>query len=133
MAAPRTRAPGPLHACAYFRRTVCRRNFSLHGLASGGAHLPTPTSQRELTVRTCSQADASRAAGAEEAPDIQWNVVSLMYAAGCTLWALFGLMQMAGKESVAGIWIIFCPFLPCLLYALYRWYCQRDRAKPKQD
>ncbi len=69
----------------------------------------------------------------EEVPDIQWNVVSFMYAAGCALWAFFGLMQLAGKESVAGVWIIFSPFLPCLLYALHRWHRQRHEAKPKQD
>ena len=54
------------------------------------------------------------------APEVNWRVVSFMYASGLALCALMASLQYAGVSSAEGLWIIFSPFAPCLLYALRR-------------
>jgi len=77
-------------------------------------------------VATVAAAPAATTPGAAE--DVSWLVVSLMYGAGLLVCAMMAGLQCAGVSSVEGTWIIFSPFGPTLLYALYRFRQQKTLA-----
>ena len=55
-------------------------------------------------------------------PPISWKIVSIIYACGCVLCALFAALDMVFKfEQVKGFWLIFGLFPLTLLYSLYKW------------
>ena len=68
-------------------------------------------------------------------PPISWKIVSLIYAFGCALCALFGGLHFFGIEQVKGIWLIFVFFPPCLLYSLlqYRRQASESALKKKEE
>ena len=64
---------------------------------------------------------------------INYNFVVYTYAAASIIGAgLLGLDKVAGLPQVEGYWIIFSPFLPCLLWSLVvrqRWLKERKASK----
>ena len=68
-------------------------------------------------------------------PPISWKIVSIIYASGSALCALFGALHLYDITQVKGIWLIFAFFPPCLLYALlqYRRQASESALKKKED
>jgi hypothetical protein len=73
-------------------------------------------------------------------PDINYNFVAGVYLFATVLCAALYLGQKLGPENdnpVEGFWIIFCPFVPGLLWATVmraRWLAQQaPAAKEKKE
>ena len=47
--------------------------------------------------------------------------MSLIYAVGCCICAVFGVLHLFKIEAVKGYWMIFALFPPCLVYSLVQW------------
>ncbi|KAL3926775.1 MAG: hypothetical protein SGPRY_003144, partial [Prymnesium sp.] len=92
---------------------------------------PLPLSSTENSPQPASEASGQLPPVKEE---LNWKVVCLLYAVGVALSLLFAALQLIWKVSaVQGCWIIFAPFAPCLLYAMYRCRLQVRAAKTKAD
>ena len=58
--------------------------------------------------------------------DLSWKVVAQMYACGTLASAILGIVHyFDAAEPLRGAWVIFAPFCPSLLYALWRHRQQR--------
>lgn len=80
-------------------------------------------------------ADTSAAASSAASSELEWKIVSYMYAVGSLACAIFGGLHAwpsvdadgaAAKAfpQVQGYYLIFSPFPLCLAYALHRWRAQ---------
>ncbi|CAM9487035.1 unnamed protein product [Discosporangium mesarthrocarpum] len=57
----------------------------------------------------------------QPSPDINYNAVVGAYLVCCTLLPLFYVLdkvRVYNVEAIEGTWIVFSPFVPCLLWAL---------------
>ena len=63
----------------------------------------------------------------EQLPELSWRIVSMIYAAGTALCAIFGVLHKMEVKSVQGFWLIFVVFPPSLCYSLVKWKAQRER------
>mmetsp|Transcript_15101 Transcript_15101/g.23444 ORF Transcript_15101/g.23444 Transcript_15101/m.23444 type:complete len:96 (+) Transcript_15101:56-343(+) len=83
-------------------------------------------------------------------PEINYDVIAMLYAFGSGLSVLFyALEKVMGSEtykeaeivkenidSIKGIYLVFCPFLPCLLWGLMMRYMSKKEMsafKHKED
>jgi len=64
-----------------------------------------------------------------DARAVSWAVVSIMYAVGCLLCVVMGALHLAEVEALRGLWLIFAPFGPCLVYALVQLPRSRQTSK----
>ena len=82
------------------------------------------------THHLAAAAPASSEEEAEDAPlpPISWKIVSIIYACGSVLCAVFGVLHYNGVQQVKGFYLTFALFPVCLLYALFKWRAQRAAA-----
>ena len=61
----------------------------------------------------------------EEMPELSWKVVTMIYAVGSVICAIFGALQLFEVEQVKGFWLIFVVFPPALIYAFPKYRSQQ--------
>ena len=63
----------------------------------------------------------------EPMPELSWKVVTIIYAIGSVICAIFGALNFFEIEQVKGFWLIFVVFPPALIYAFPKYRSQQAR------